>query len=127
MKTTTIFIIEDDSIMAECCAQNLSASGNYVIQIFPNALAAMVALESGLPNLILLDVLLGGPDGFTFLNELISYQDTARIPVIIASSLDLQDYQLEHYGVVEVLNKETMTPRSLSAAVQRALEANRAV
>lgn len=122
-----IFIIEDDWVMADCLAQVLSAQGNYRVQTFSNALSAMAALNEELPNLIVLDVLLGGPDGFTFLNELISYQDTARIPVVIASSLDFKHQELGHYGVVEVLNKETMTPQSLFVAVQRGLEGAHAV
>lgn len=119
--STKVFIIEDDPIMAECLAGALIPQENYQIQAFTNALSAVSALDTELPDLILLDVLLNGPDGFTFLNEIISYQDTSRIPVIIVSSLDLSHYNLSHYGVAEILSKETMTPSSILGAVHQAL------
>ncbi len=109
-----LFIIEDDPVMAECFA--LAADGHNT-QLFSDAIAATAALADGLPDLIILDVLLNGPDGFTFLNELISYQDTARIPVILVSSLDLSQRDLSHYGVVAVFNKETMLPSSLRQTI----------
>lgn len=119
--STRVFIIEDDPIMAECLAGALIPQENYQIQAFTNALSAVSALDTELPDLILLDILLNGPDGFTFLNEIISYQDTSRIPVIIVSSLNLNHYNLGHYGVAKILSKETMTPNSILSAVRQAL------
>ena len=63
--------------------------------------------------MIFLDILLDGPDGFTFLNELVSYTDTAKIPVVIISSLDLSDKDLSVYGVVGVLDKAEMVPKDI--------------
>ncbi len=71
--------------------------------------------------IFMLDSLLDGPDGFTFLNELISYSDTAEIPIIIVSSLDLSKRDLSGYGVKATLCKDTMTPKEVTAAVREAL------
>lgn len=90
---------------------------HHEVKIFPDAISAISALENPLPDLILLDVLLSGPDGFAFLNELSSYQDTAKIPVILITSLDLTGRDLEHYGVVKILNKGTMTPQTIQTAI----------
>ena len=60
-----IFVIDDDEIMAECVARATKKE----TKIFHNAIEAMNALDDGLPELIFLDILLDGPDGFTFLNE----------------------------------------------------------
>lgn len=89
------------------------------IRTFTDVISAMAAFDQGLPDLILLDIMLSGPDGFTFLNELMSYSDTATIPVILITSLELRARNLEHYGVREILSKETLTPASLAAAVRR--------
>lgn len=91
------------------------------IRIFNDAISAMDAINGELPDLILLDVLLSGPNGFTLLNELASYSDTADIPIIIISSLDLCQRDLEIYGVVNVLNKSTMTPHAIQEAIRYAL------
>lgn len=114
-----IFIIEDNPLMAECIARALSS---YNVQIFPDAISATNALVDGLPDLVLLDVILNGPDGFTFLNEMISYSDTAQIPIILVTSLRLADQNLAHYGVRTILNKETMTPADICKAVGEALQ-----
>ena len=68
-------------------------------------------------ELIFLDILLDGPDGFTFLNELISYDDTVKIPIVIVSSLDFKKQDLSVYGVVGVLDKEKMIPKEIKKYV----------
>ena len=69
--------------------------------------------------MIFLDILLDGPDGFTFLNELVSYSDTARIPVVIISSLDFGGKDLSNYGVVGVLDKANMKPEDIRSYVEQ--------
>ncbi len=117
-----IFIIEDDAAMADCFELAIkAASPDSTTHKFSDALSAMNALDEFAPRLILLDILLKGPDGFTFLNELISYDDTAKIPIILISSLDLAAQNLAHYGVKKIFQKDTMTPRELTTAVRELL------
>lgn len=111
-----IYVIDDDIIMAECIARACRIKD---VRIFGNAIEAMTATNEGeLPELIFLDVLLDGPDGFTFLNELVSYTDTAKIPVVIVTSLELMDRDLSEYGVVGVLDKAKMTPQEILGYVR---------
>ena len=108
-----IFVIDDDEIMAECIAR---ACKNFEVKKFGDAITAMEAISDGeIPELIFLDILLTGPDGFTFLNELISYDDTAKIPVVVVSSLDFSKRDLKVYGVVGTLVKDKMLPREILA------------
>ena len=133
---STVFIIEDDPLMAECISRaasrtlvsskNNSSANSPTIKIFSDAISAINALSDYLPDLIILDILLNGPDGFTFLNEIISYTDTAKIPVIIVTSLNLSSENLIHYGVRTVLNKEAMTPADIQKAVRAALQSTEA-
>ena len=105
-----IFVIDDDRIMAKCIV-------SYVREetlVFANAIDAMDKIAEGIiPKMIFLDILLDGPDGFTFLNELVSYNDTAKIPVVIVTSLDINKNSLATYGVVGMLNKEIMRPEDI--------------
>ena len=136
-----IFIIDDDRPMAECIAaacrsrknrenqenqENRKSQGDQEnredqksredcdVKIFSNAISAISALDESenLPSLIFLDVLLDGPDGFTLLHELASYSDTAKIPIVIVSSLNLPS-DLSAYGIRKVLDKSTMTPTDI--------------
>lgn len=122
------FIIEDDLMMSECVEraleQALPTLDNHVEQEhkilkITNAIEAMSLLNEDLPDLIFLDILLNGPDGFSFLNELISYNDTTKIPVVIMTSLNLEKYDLDHYNIKHIFQKETMTPQQI---VEVALE-----
>lgn len=126
-----VYVIEDDPTMADVIA--LAARSTVVfdangqeahpdVQVFNDAVEPISEMNTELPDVILLDVLLSGPDGFTFLNELISYHDTAKIPVVLITSLDMTDRNLEHYGVFRTLNKGTMTPEEIRDAVLAGLE-----
>lgn len=133
-----VFIIEDDVMMTECLElatlnglRKLQSSypdklatdnySTYTVSKFTNIFDATQAINQSLPDLIILDILLSGPDGFSLLNELMTYNDTATIPIIVVSSLDLNQQNLAHYGVVRVFRKEIMTPLQLSSAVQEIL------
>lgn len=110
-----IFVVDDDAIMAECITR---AIGRDDVKVFANAIETMGAISGGeIPEMIFLDILLDGPDGFTFLNEMISYSDTAKIPIVIVSSLDFNK-DLSAYGVVGVLNKDTMKPEDIKKYVE---------
>lgn len=118
-----IFIIEDDPDFAEIYQKHLKRNFPEIpLQIFYNAIEANAAFselrEEELPSLIILDVLLTGPDGFTLLNELLSYPETSQIPVLLISSLNLGQMSLQAYNVRAILNKETFTPVDFVAKVK---------
>lgn len=118
------FILEDDPIFARLFSKSLRrAFPNTTISTFENAIDAINALPDGCtpPSVIILDVLLTGPDGFTFLNEIASYSDLSFVPIIIVSSLNFPMQTLESYNVRRILNKATMTPQDLPAAISEIL------
>ena len=110
--------------MAECIAKAVqNAAGPEVeIQIFQNAIEAMQAIagvDASEIKMIFLDIMLDGPDGFTFLNELVSYSDTAKIPVVIVTALKIKA-DLSDYGVVAILDKSTMQPDDIGRLITNA-------
>lgn len=94
-----------------------SVSEKLQIRHFTNAIEAISCQE--VPDLIFLDILLDGPDGFTFLNELRSYEDLSKVPVVIMSSLNFRNKDLGAYGVVGYLNKSEMTPMDVMGYVRK--------
>ena len=122
-----IFIIEDDPDFAEIYQKHLARNFTETpVRIFYNAIEANAAFselsEEELPSLIILDVLLTGPDGFTLLNELLSYPETSQISVLLISSLNLGQMSLQAYNVRAILNKETFTPADFVNQVQKILK-----
>ncbi|MBQ3469767.1 response regulator [Candidatus Saccharibacteria bacterium] len=115
-----IFIVDDDRMMAECIARAIRAEDSGAeTKIFRNGIEAMAAIVDEIPEMIFLDVLLDGPDGFTFLNELMSYEDTEKIPVVVVSGIRFEEQSLKDYGVVGVLDKATMYPEQIRKYVRK--------
>lgn len=111
-----IYIIEDDKVFAGCLERYCRPEST---KTFDNVIDAINSIDEQFPDLIFLDILLTGPDGFTLLNELASYQDTAQVPIVIVSSINLADRDLSAYGVVGILNKDTLTPKEIKEYVER--------
>ncbi len=127
---TLVYLIEDDPTMANVLSISIRQAGQLQpdgtiaaprVDIFHDAVSAIEAVNERVPDVILLDILLTGPDGFTFLNELRSYPDTIETPVILISSLNLTNERLAPYGITKILDKATMTPEDIQIAIAEAL------
>lgn len=120
MKKPHILFVEDDAWLAEHYVRTVTASG-WSAETASHALAAIDAIDQRMPDVLVLDVLLAGPNAFTLLHELRSHEDLAAIPVILCtnSAGDIAQEDLAVYGVREVLDKATMRPDDLLTAVKR--------
>jgi DNA-binding response OmpR family regulator len=90
MEHKKVLVIEDDEFLRSLTAKRLEKEGYGVL--------AAVDGESGLamagdqsPNLILLDLLLPGLNGFEVLQKLKAASETKKIPVIVFSNLGQHD------------------------------------
>lgn len=116
-----IYIVDDDREFAELVSRFVgeAAHNHEAAKIFTNAIEAINAINDEPPKLIFLDILLDGPDGFTLLNELRSYDDLAKVPIVIMSSLDFSKRDLNGYGVIGYLNKSEMKPEQIKWYVEK--------
>ena len=120
-----ILIIDTDFLFAETVARNCRRATSTPIQIVGDAITAMQFLaETGaVPELIFLDVLLVGPDAFTFLNELRSYAETAGVPVVLLHNLrclkTFSPADLADYGVVAIWHKNQLRPQDVRRVVRK--------
>ena len=69
--------------------------------------------------MVFLDVLLTGPDGFTFLNEMASYADTLKVPVVLLGEKDFSGFDFSAYSVIGFLDKSTMKPEEIVEYARR--------
>lgn len=115
-----IYILDDDETFGKLMSKYVEEIGNPIV--FKDAISAISKIDEDKPELIFLDILLDGPDGFTFLNELMSYPETSEIPIVIVSSLGLNIDKLENYGIKYIFNKETMTPEDVKFIARKLLE-----
>lgn len=118
-----VVIIEDDRLLSRHLQQLLVRAG-YESEVAHHAPAAIKLIDEISPDVIVLDMLLGGSTAMPLLNELASHGDLADIPVVLLSSLgsELDEENLRPYGVREILDKAKATPQEIVAAVGACLK-----
>lgn len=119
MNGLRVVVVEDDVWLGQHFERTLKRE-SYDVEVVPHALDAIEVIDAKIPNVIVLDVLLTATTGFALLHELQSYDDTARIPVILCTNL-ADSFRLEDvapYGVRRILDKTTMLPEDLVAAIR---------
>lgn len=113
-----IYVIEDDRGWEDYYRRILKS---YDLGFFHDGVAAIAAMDKAVPDLVILDILLTGPTGFAVLNEMRSYPELAKVPVLIVTSVTIRDVLARQYGVIGILDKGKMMPQELLEAVQEAL------
>ena len=107
----SILIVEDDPFLAGLAAEKIQSAG-YDVSVASDADAGMKVLEKKIPDLILLDILLPGINGFEFLKNIKKIERFKDIPVVIFSNLDQERDIAEgrRLGADDFLVKVKFTP-----------------
>lgn len=111
-----IYILEDDENICEIESYTLKNSG-YDVRDFDLPSKLYKALQTKIPDLIILDIMLPEEDGLTVLDTLKNKAEYAGIPIIIISAktteldrvkgLDLgaEDYLCKPFGIMELVSR----------------------
>ena len=84
MSAHTILVVDDDPDLLHMLETALARSGHRVLTA-PSGLEALVTAEGERPDLIVLDVMMAGMDGWEVLKLLKLDPDTHDIPVVMLS------------------------------------------
>ena len=98
-----ILVIDDDASIRSLLRQVLEAKG-YVVREAENGQEAIAKVRESRPDLITLDVIMQGINGYEVASILKSDPATLDIPIIIVSVLDNQDKGL-HLGIDSYVSK----------------------
>lgn len=114
-------IIDDEEDIRLVAQLSLKAAGMDVLTAAGGVEGVLRAREDQ-PDIIVLDVMMPGIDGFATLEALRADPATARIPVVLltAKPLALADEQLRAGGVLDVISKP-FAPRALAERIRAAL------
>lgn len=117
--SVTVLVVDDDGPTRELITRYLVAEDINVIAA-KNGIEAIDKANEFRPDLITLDVMMPGKDGWAVLNQLKSDANTSEIPVVMMSMVDNQGlgYAL---GAAEYLVKPVIR-KSLVEVVKRTLE-----
>ncbi len=112
-----VLIVDDDVATIRLIADALSRE--YDVLVAKTAREGLQQALNTQPDLILLDVVMPGIDGFALCRQLKSYDQIQKIPVIFVSALDAVDQQAKGFelGAVDYITKPVETP-ILRARVQ---------
>jgi two-component system alkaline phosphatase synthesis response regulator PhoP len=109
-----IYCVEDENSIRELIVYTLNTVGFTAVG-FSNAAEFFEAINDGLPNLVLLDIMMSGEDGLSVLKKLRSSPETRNLPIIMITAktseydkvtgLDLgaDDYITKPFGMMELV------------------------
>lgn len=115
-----ILVVEDDKLLSSLIVRKLKAENCNVLYA-ANGEDALTVLEKEAPDLILLDILLPGIDGFEVLKRVKENPALRDVPVIILSNLG-QESDIEQgkkLGAVTFLVKASLTLDEITKEVGR--------
>lgn len=118
-----ILIIEDDKFLRELIAQKLLKQDYEILQAVDGE-EGMRKVEEEQPDLVLLDLILPGIDGFEVLERMQDDPKLSSIPVVILSNLG-QKEEVERglkLGAVDYLIKAHFTLGEIIEKIKKALE-----
>lgn len=110
---TKIVVVEDEPSISEVVSLYLKRAG-YTVFSYTDGLEALNSLASQLPDLIILDVMLPGMDGFTLTRNL---RDRSDVPIILLTSrreesdriagleLGADDYVIKPFSPQELVSR----------------------
>lgn len=129
-----IYCVEDEAGIRELMLYTLNMAG-FEAAGFPDGEAFWRAMDTAVPELILLDIMLPGEDGITILKKLHASPATSELPVIMTTAkgaeydkvlaLDLgaDDYLCKPFGMMEMVSRikavlRRTGPKSAPTALQ---------
>lgn len=113
-------LIVDDSTTAQYRLKKMLRPYGLHIDVMDSGEAALRYLATNEPDVIFMDHLMPGMDGFRALQIIKSHPETAMIPVIMYTSKsgDVYTGQARALGALDVVNKDTINAMDLSKVLE---------
>ena len=105
-KTTSILVIEDDPHMLQLLKRTLETEG-YDVYLAADGLYGMSLLRDMEPDLVLLDIMMPGPDGYQVLDSIRHHSD---VPVIMVRDDESFIHSLLPYKLLNVIYIQRRNP-----------------
>lgn len=86
-----VLVVDDDEVMRSVVVNVLSDEGFDAREASDGKEALAVLKREPLPRLVLLDLMMPGVSGWQVIDEMSATPRTARVPVVILTSLDKSD------------------------------------
>jgi len=117
-----ILVIDDDPKAVELVATALEPEGFHILKAGDGETGVAMA-EAEQPDLIMLDLLMPGMNGFEVLDCLAQSPVTRRLPIIMVTVKELtaEEQQRLHGKITQLARKTTLSQKDMAAMVKDAL------
>ncbi len=117
-----ILLADNDMLVTRAYKAGLEQAG-YTVAVAEDGDTALSQIRALHPDVVLLELLLPGQDGFTVLKTMKADQAVANIPVIVLTNLTQESDRNEamNSGAVNVMLKDEVSIRDVLLAVQHHL------
>lgn len=118
-----VLIVEDDEFLRSLTAKRLEKEG-YQVAVAVDGETAVGTIQAEKPDLILLDLLLPGLNGFQVLEKIKEIDDLKKIPVVVFSNLGQREdiAKAKSLGANDFLIKANFTLDDVTAKVNEYLK-----
>jgi response regulator of citrate/malate metabolism len=118
MSKKTVLIIDDDENFAKLLAMNLEATDKYEVCLVSRTSDSFHEVYNAMPDVILLDIVIGEVDGFHFAQDIKANNDLKHIPIIFVTALVKSDQVKDieqFFGNIPYLIKPVTTEQVIEA------------
>jgi signal transduction histidine kinase/DNA-binding response OmpR family regulator/HAMP domain-containing protein len=118
----TILVIDDDPKAVELVATALEPEGFHILKAFNGETGVAIA-ETAHPDLIILDLLMPGMNGFEVLDRLAQSPVTQQLPIIMVTvkQLTAEEHQRLQGKFTQLAQKATLSQKEVAAMVKDTL------
>jgi signal transduction histidine kinase/DNA-binding response OmpR family regulator/signal transduction protein with GAF and PtsI domain len=118
-ETVRVLIVDDDRDVIELLKEMLPGE-RYEMLAAQDGEEGFRLAGSECPDVILLDLMMPGTSGFDMLERLRAQEETAHIPVIVLTAIDMtpEQRQFLQETTVKIMRKTALTPQSLLAELR---------
>ncbi|OGF24186.1 hypothetical protein A3H09_02470 [Candidatus Falkowbacteria bacterium RIFCSPLOWO2_12_FULL_45_13] len=119
----TILLVEDDATISSIYRAKFEADGFKVLTAIDGA-SGLELIKKEAPDIVMLDVILPGLDGFSVLEEAKKDKSTKDIPVVMLTNLGTPDDKIkgQKMGAKDYFIKASLTPGEISEKIKEILK-----
>ena len=112
----TVLIVDDEIHLVKILRFTLEHEGYNVISAFDGT-EAVAKIKSERPDLVILDLMLPGIDGYKVCNRIKKDEELKKIPIIILSARDFENEEIEEEILADVLMQKPFNTEKLLTAI----------
>ena len=113
-----VLVVEDDPTWSMLIGRYVGQLG-WEFEVVRSPQEALDALDGGVVDVIVLDLLLAVETGMALLNEIQAYDDLSGIPILVLTNTpDIALSDVGSYGVKCLLDKATATPDDIKFSLK---------